>query len=145
MEAAIGPRPMADARVGQKTGITRRWDCSLSRNLLRKPVPTFRIALERGTRPSAPKDLRTTSAYIFGAICPAQGKVAGQSRGPRHAAGQHRSDGGASGRNIAPCRLRRTGRADPRSGGLARLSGADRAGEYHAPAAAAQMPRTEPG
>ena len=42
MEAAIGPRPMADARVGQKTGITRRW-------------------ARRGTRPSAPKDLRTIS------------------------------------------------------------------------------------
>ena len=26
MAAAIGPRPMADAWVGQKTGITRRWD-----------------------------------------------------------------------------------------------------------------------
>ena len=31
----------------------------------------------RGTRPSAPRDLRTASAYIFGAICPAQGKAAG--------------------------------------------------------------------
>ena len=92
MEAAIGPRPMADARVGQKTGITRRWDsqktgiargwdCSLSRNLLRKPVRTFRIALEPGTPPSAPKDQRTASADIFGAICPAQGKVAGKAAG----------------------------------------------------------------
>ena len=62
MEAAIGPRPMADARVGQKTGITRRW-------------------AKRGTRPAAPKDQRTTSAYIFGAICPAQGKVAGKAAG----------------------------------------------------------------
>ena len=31
----------------------------------------------RGTRPSAPKDRRTTSAYIFGAICPKKGKAAG--------------------------------------------------------------------
>ena len=31
----------------------------------------------RGTRPSAPRDLRTGSAYLFGAICPAQGKGAG--------------------------------------------------------------------
>ena len=58
MEAAIGPRPMADARVGQKTGTTRRW-------------------ARRGTRPSAPKDLRTVPAYIFGAICPARGVAAG--------------------------------------------------------------------
>jgi transposase len=28
-------------------------------------------------RPSAPKDQRTTSVWLFGAICPAQGKAAG--------------------------------------------------------------------
>ena len=32
---------------------------------------------KRGTRPSAPKDQRTRSAYISGAICPAEGKGAG--------------------------------------------------------------------
>lgn len=32
---------------------------------------------KRGTRPSAPKDQRTASAYIFGAICPEEGKGAG--------------------------------------------------------------------
>ena len=47
-----------EARVGQKNKITRRW-------------------AKRGTRPSAPKDQRTASAYIFGAICPKQGKGAG--------------------------------------------------------------------
>ena len=47
-----------EARVGQKNGITRRW-------------------AKRGTRPSAPKDQRTASAYLFGAICPASGKGAG--------------------------------------------------------------------
>jgi transposase len=47
-----------EARVGQKNKITRRW-------------------ARRGTRPSAPKDQRTSSAYIFGAICPAEGKGAG--------------------------------------------------------------------
>jgi hypothetical protein len=31
---------------------------------------------KRGTRPSYPKDQRTASASIFGAICPAQGKGA---------------------------------------------------------------------
>jgi transposase len=47
-----------EARVGQKNKITRRW-------------------AKRGTRPAAPKDQRTASAYIFGAICPAEGKGAG--------------------------------------------------------------------
>ena len=47
-----------EARVGQKNKITRRW-------------------ARRGTRPSAPQDQRTTSAYIFGAICPKKGKAAG--------------------------------------------------------------------
>ena len=42
-----------EARVGQ----TRRW-------------------AKRGTRPSAPHDQRTASAYIFGAICPQEGKGA---------------------------------------------------------------------
>ena len=47
-----------EARVGQKNKITRRW-------------------AKRGTRPVAPRDQRTTSTYIFGAICPKQGKGAG--------------------------------------------------------------------
>ena len=47
-----------ETRVGQKNKITRRW-------------------AKRGTRPSAPRDLRTASTYILKAICPAQGKAAG--------------------------------------------------------------------
>ena len=47
-----------EARIGQKNKITRRW-------------------ARRGTRPSAPKDQRTRSAYIFGAICSEEGKGAG--------------------------------------------------------------------
>lgn len=43
-----------EARIGQKNKITRRW-------------------ARRGTRPTAPHDQRTRSAYIFGAICPARG------------------------------------------------------------------------
>ncbi len=43
-----------EARIGQKNKITRRW-------------------AKRGTHPSALADLRTRSAYIFGAICPARG------------------------------------------------------------------------
>ncbi len=46
-----------EARIGRKNKITRRW-------------------AKRGTRPSAPKDQRTASAYIFGAIRPAEGKGA---------------------------------------------------------------------
>jgi transposase len=47
-----------EARVGQKTQITRRW-------------------ARRGTRPIALRDQRTKSAWLFGAICPALGKAAG--------------------------------------------------------------------
>ena len=47
-----------EARVGQQTKLTRRW-------------------AKRGTRPSAPKDQRRSSAWLFGAICPAEGKAAG--------------------------------------------------------------------
>ena len=43
-----------EARIGQKNKITRRW-------------------AKRGTRPAAPHDQRTSSAYIFGAICPKEG------------------------------------------------------------------------
>ena len=39
-------------------GLTRRW-------------------AKRGTRPSAPQDQRTASTYIFGAICPNEGKGCG--------------------------------------------------------------------
>ena len=46
-----------EARIGQKNKITRRW-------------------ARRGSRPSASHDQRTRSAYIFGAICPAEGKGA---------------------------------------------------------------------
>ena len=46
-----------EARIGQKNKLTRRW-------------------AKRGTRPSAPQDQRTKSAYIFGAICPQEAKGA---------------------------------------------------------------------
>jgi transposase len=46
-----------EARIGQKNKMTRRW-------------------ARRGTRPSAPRDQRTASTYIFGAICPKEGKGA---------------------------------------------------------------------
>jgi hypothetical protein len=47
-----------EARIGQKNKLTRRW-------------------AKRGTRPIAPLDQRTASTYIFGAICPKEGKGAG--------------------------------------------------------------------
>ena len=43
--------------IGQKNKITRRW-------------------AKRGTRPIAPRDQRTASTYIFGAVCPKDGKGA---------------------------------------------------------------------
>jgi hypothetical protein len=46
-----------EARVGQKNKLTRRW-------------------AKRGSQPSAPKDQRTASTYIFGAISPKDGKGA---------------------------------------------------------------------
>jgi hypothetical protein len=52
----LGARPgRADRHDDPKNRISGRW------------------AL-RGTRPSPPKDQRTASAYIFGAICPARGE-----------------------------------------------------------------------
>jgi hypothetical protein len=58
MEAAIGPRPPADARVGQQGTLTRLW-------------------ARRGTRPRAPRDTRYRWACVFGAVCPARGTAAG--------------------------------------------------------------------
>ncbi len=43
--------------MGQKNKMTRRW-------------------AKRGSRPFAPHDQRTASTYIFGAICPQDGKGA---------------------------------------------------------------------
>jgi hypothetical protein len=45
-------------RLGQKNGRVRQW-------------------ARKGTRPRQPADQRYTSAYLFGAICPALGKAAG--------------------------------------------------------------------
>lgn len=46
-----------EARIGQKNSLTRVWG-------------------QTASRPAAPKDLGFTSAYVFGAVCPAQGKTA---------------------------------------------------------------------
>src|SRR5262249_59201513 len=47
----------AAPRTGKKNKTPRRW-------------------AKRGTRPSAPRDQRTASTYIFGAVCPKEGKGA---------------------------------------------------------------------
>src|SRR5262249_4583239 len=46
-----------EPRIGKKNNTPRRW-------------------AKRGTRPSAPRDQRTASTYIFGAVCPKEGKGA---------------------------------------------------------------------
>ena len=46
-----------EARIGQKNSLTRVWG-------------------QTGSRPAAPKDLGFASAYVFGAVCPSQGKAA---------------------------------------------------------------------
>jgi hypothetical protein len=65
MEAAIAPRPMADARTGQQG------------------TPT-RIRAPRGSRPRAPRDTRCTRACIFGAVWPRarRHRRAGHALGP---------------------------------------------------------------
>jgi transposase len=62
-----------EARVGQKNKLTRRW-------------------ARGGTRPRALHAQRTAWAYLFGAICPAEG----QGRRAGHAVLRHRGDAGAS-------------------------------------------------
>jgi hypothetical protein len=46
-----------EARIGQKNSLTRVWG-------------------QTGSRPLAPKDLGFASAYVFGAVCPSEGKAA---------------------------------------------------------------------
>ncbi len=55
---AMEVRSADEARIGRKNKTPRRW-------------------ARRGTRASAPKDQRTASTTIFGAICPEDGKGAG--------------------------------------------------------------------
>src|SRR5207237_9374616 len=46
-----------EARIGQKNSLTRVWG-------------------QTGSRPAAPKDLGFASAYVFGAVCPVEGRAA---------------------------------------------------------------------
>src|SRR4051794_10364637 len=110
-----------EARIGQKNKITRRW-------------------ARRGSRPSAPHDQRTASTYIFGAICPKNGKAAALVL-PRcniAAMNLHLAEiamGGGAGRSR---------RARPRPGRMAPVRQAHRAAEHHARPAAGQMSGTQP-
>ena len=85
-----------EARIGQKNKITRRW-------------------ARRGSRPSAPSDQRTVSTYIFGAICPKEGKAVGLIL----ALVQHRDDEPASRGDLRRCGSRATRGAVARPGRLA--------------------------
>jgi transposase len=58
--------------LGRRPG-TKRASARRTRSL--GPFDRLRRA-KRGTRPVAPRDQRTASAYIFGAICPQEGKGA---------------------------------------------------------------------
>ncbi len=111
-----------EARVGQKNKITRRW-------------------AKRGTRPSAPRDQRTSSAYIFGAICPAEGKGAGLSSCRPATA---RPWPCISRRSQLLWRLERTPSSSSTRGGMACLEEAAGARQHHAPASALEIPRVEP-
>jgi len=64
-----------EARIGQKNKLTRRW-ARLAKGSVRRSRMEWQGEGKRGTRPSAPQDQRTTSTYIFGAICPKEGKGA---------------------------------------------------------------------
>ena len=46
-----------EARIGQKNSLTRVWG-------------------QTGSRPAVPRDLGFSSAYVFGAVCPVEGKAA---------------------------------------------------------------------
>ena len=108
-----------EARVGQKNKITRRW-------------------AKRGSRPSAPKDQRTASTYIFWRHSP-KGR---QGRGPCPARLQHL----AMNLHLADRQERcsRRARSPARRSGRLAYDRVGRARQHHHNALAAQMPGTQP-
>ena len=110
-----------EARIGQKNKITRRW-------------------AKRGTRPSAPRDQRTASTYIFGAVCPKRG----QGCGPDPARLQHRGDEPASRGDRRDRRARRPRRPPGRSGRLALSTTLRRATQHHHHALPPKCPELNP-
>ncbi|PSS60615.1 hypothetical protein C6558_32055 [Ensifer sp. NM-2] len=77
-------RPRRLKKLPRRSGRDRPWPCqgqsnrSLvpGRSAYRPKDKITRRWAKRGSRPSEPHDQRTRSAYIFGAICPKQGKAA---------------------------------------------------------------------
>src|SRR5262249_22375501 len=108
-----------EARIGQKNKITRRW-------------------ARRGTRLSAPTDQHTASTYIFGAVCPSDGKGAALVLPAcnTEAMNLHLAE-------IAKEITRAACRAFARSSRLASVRQAWRAREHHTRSAATQVPRTQ--
>src|SRR5271168_1735945 len=118
-----------EARIGQKNSLTRVWG-------------------QTGSRPAAPKDLGFASAYVFGAVCPLEGKAAAlimpicntvamnhhlceissQVAAPRFREGR-----------LCPCR------GDPRWCRLAPQPRTRGAQQYHAVGAAAVQPGAQSG
>ena len=112
-------RGQDEARIGQKNTITWRW-------------------ARRGIRPIAPRDQRTQSADIFGAICPERGVGAGWvlPHCDTRAMPWHLNEISSQ---VEP---RRAGRSHPRSGGMADHGQTENPAQQHALAAASMLTRT---
>src|SRR5262249_28069625 len=91
----IGPTPSPIASPGREPGFKKRSPAGVEASARKKALDRERIEIgsadeartgkkkkttrrwaKRGTRPSAPRDQRTASTYIFGAVCPKEGKGA---------------------------------------------------------------------
>ena len=109
--------------------------------------PSWRVALAFLLAPGAAALLMAPAmpAHEIGLYlrCDLPGR--GQGCRPGAPALQHRRDDAPPRRNIRRRRAGRSCRAAPRSGGVAWLKGAGRTRQYHPHAAAAPMPRGEPG
>jgi transposase len=71
----ISPRVWRQSREKKRSTAKRLKSGSPTKRALAKRTRSRRWA-KRGTRPSAPRDQRTASTYIFGAVCPHEGKGA---------------------------------------------------------------------
>jgi hypothetical protein len=107
-----------EARIGQKNKITRRW-------------------AKRGSRPSAPRDQRTASTYIFGAVCPKEGKGAALILPACNTEAMNLQPGG----NRRGRRARRPRHPLGRPSRLAHVDTPRRSGQHHHHSAATEMPR----
>ncbi len=77
LPTATGALPRDQAPYGWRVGGLQVKTCSLSCSYRLHSLRSWSLRqTRRGSRPSAPHDQRTRSAYIFGAICPKFGKAA---------------------------------------------------------------------